>query len=119
MELYQLHYFVEVARNRNFTHSAPKGHPEVFEVAVVGVPHEKLGETAKALVVLKKDRHVKGRQLIAYCSEHLARFKCPSAIAFVTALPKTFPISGCPFSCSERKTGKRSSGGKPSLFAIW
>jgi len=89
MELYQLHYFVEVARNRNFTHSAPEGHPEVFEVAVVGVPHEKLGETAKAFVVLKKDSHVKGRQLIAYCSEHLARFKCPSAIAFVTALPKT------------------------------
>ena len=64
-------------------------HPAVAEVAVVGVPHERWGETPKAFVVLKEGAQIKARQLIHFCREHLAVFKCPSAIEFVTSLPKT------------------------------
>jgi len=64
-------------------------HPAVAEVAVVGVPHERWGETPKAFVVLKEGAQVKPRQLIHFCRERLAVFKCPSAIQFVTSLPKT------------------------------
>jgi len=64
-------------------------HPAVAEVAVVGVPHERWGETPKAFVVLKKDAQAKPRQLVHFCREHLAVFKCPSAIEFVGSLPKT------------------------------
>jgi fatty-acyl-CoA synthase len=64
-------------------------HPDVAEVAVVGAPHEKWGETPKAFVVLKEGAQVKARQLIHFCREHLAVFKCPSDIEFIPSLPKT------------------------------
>jgi len=64
-------------------------HPAVAEVAVVGAPHERWGETPKAFVILREGAHVKPRQLLQFCREHLAVFKCPSSIEFVTSLPKT------------------------------
>ena len=64
-------------------------HPAVAEVAVVGAPHERWGETPKAFVVLKEAARIKPRQLLLFCREHLAAFKCPSAIEFLSALPKT------------------------------
>jgi fatty-acyl-CoA synthase len=64
-------------------------HPDAVEVAVVGVPHERLGETPKAFVVLKSGAKWKARELIAFCRERLAAFKCPTAIEFVPSLPKT------------------------------
>jgi len=62
-------------------------HPAVFEVAVVGVPDDKWGEAVKAVVVTKAD--VSEEQLIAHCSERLARFKAPRSVDFVDALPKS------------------------------
>jgi fatty-acyl-CoA synthase len=64
-------------------------HPAVADVAVVAMPHEKLGETPKAFVVLKPGVSIKGRQLITFSREHLAGFKCPSEVEFVTSLPRT------------------------------
>jgi fatty-acyl-CoA synthase len=64
-------------------------HPEVAEAAVVSVPHEKLGETPKAFVVLKKDATVKARQLISFCRQHLAAFKCPASVELISSLPRT------------------------------
>jgi fatty-acyl-CoA synthase len=64
-------------------------HPDVAEVAVVGVPHEKLGETPKAFVVLADKAKVTARELIAFCRGHLARYKCPTSVEFLAALPKT------------------------------
>jgi len=64
-------------------------HPAVADVAVVGVPHERWGETPKAFVVLKEGAQVKPRQLIHFCREHLAIFKCPSSIEFLPSMPKT------------------------------
>lgn len=74
-------------------------HPDVIDVSVIGVPHEKWGEQVCA-VVEPRPRHAASEQdLIAYCAERLAGFKKPSQVRFVDALPRT-------------------SSGKPQKFAL-
>ena len=62
-------------------------HPGVLECAVYAVPHEKWGERPKALVTLK-EAGVTEKELIDFCRERLAHFKCPDEIEF-GELPKT------------------------------
>jgi fatty-acyl-CoA synthase len=64
-------------------------HDAVLECAVIGVPHEKWGETPKALVVLREGAAASEAELIAFTREQLAHFKCPTSIQFVDALPRT------------------------------
>jgi fatty-acyl-CoA synthase len=64
-------------------------HPAVMECAVIGVPHEKWGETPKALVVLRAGQSATERELIEFCRESLAHFKCPTSIEFLDELPRT------------------------------
>jgi fatty-acyl-CoA synthase len=63
-------------------------HPAVLECAVVAMPHEKWGEVPKAFVALRPGAAASERELIDFCRERLAHFKCPKAIEF-TELPKT------------------------------
>lgn len=67
-------------------------HPDVVEAGVVGVPHPHHGEAVKAFVVLRPGASAHEDTLVAWCSEHLARYKCPSKILFVDELPRN--ISG-------------------------
>ena len=64
-------------------------HPAVLEAACIGVPHEQWGETIAALVVLKPSQTASESELIAFCRERLAHFKCPRIVSFVDALPRT------------------------------
>ncbi|MBM0274206.1 AMP-binding protein [Micromonospora tarensis] len=63
------------------------GHPGVAESAVLGVPHPRTGETVRAYVVPAAGRPVTSEELLAHCARNLARFKRPTAVEFVDALP--------------------------------
>lgn len=64
-------------------------HAGVAEVAVIGVPDEKWGETIKALVVVREDATVTEAELIAHCRERLAHFKAPTSVELRDALDRT------------------------------
>jgi fatty-acyl-CoA synthase len=63
-------------------------HPAVLEAAIVAMPDARWGEVPKAYVGLKPDRSATAAELIAFCRERLAHFKCPKQVEF-GALPRT------------------------------
>ncbi len=67
---------------------AVAGHPAVMECAVVAIPDEQWGERPKAFVTLKPGQSATEAEIIAFCRERLAHFKCPASIEFGD-LPKT------------------------------
>jgi len=62
--------------------------PEIAEVAIIGVPSDRWGETGKAVVVLKPGQTLSEDDIIAHCIKNLAKFKIPSSVAFIEALPR-------------------------------
>jgi acyl-CoA synthetase (AMP-forming)/AMP-acid ligase II len=64
-------------------------HPDVAEVAVIGVPDEKWGETIKALVVKAEGSELTEADLIAYCKSKAAGYKAPTTVEFRDVLART------------------------------
>jgi long-chain acyl-CoA synthetase len=63
-------------------------HPAVGEAAVVGVPHDELGEEVAAFVALREGERAAPDELIAHCKGRLAAFKYPRRVTIVAELPK-------------------------------
>ena len=63
-------------------------HPAVFEALVIGVPHDKWGESVKAVVALKAGMQASEEALIDYCKGRMADYKIPKSVDFVRSLPK-------------------------------
>jgi long-chain acyl-CoA synthetase len=62
-------------------------HPDVAEVAVIGVPHPYTGETVKALIVPTDGATPVPEDIITFAASRLARFKCPTSVEVVSELP--------------------------------
>jgi len=62
-------------------------HPLVGQVAVVGIPDERLGEVGAAFVVPRPGRVIDPEELVAWCREHMANFKVPRTVRVVDSLP--------------------------------
>jgi long-chain acyl-CoA synthetase len=71
-------------------------HPAVLDVAVLGVPDAEMGESVRAVVQLEREsddhsssaHEATARELIAFCRDRIAHFKCPTSVAFVETLPR-------------------------------
>lgn len=62
-------------------------HPDITQAAVVGVAHPHTGEAVRAYVVTTPGSTLDEDSVVQFCQEHLARYKCPSKVLFVSELP--------------------------------
>src|SRR5699024_5708567 len=64
-------------------------HPAVLDVAVVGVPDDRMGEVGSAHVQLRSDATATVEELLAHCERNMANYKRPRHLEIVAALPRT------------------------------
>jgi fatty-acyl-CoA synthase len=85
-------------------------HPDVTDIAVVGMPDERWGEVGHAFVIAKENATVCAEDILSYCRGQMAKFKCPRSVTFCEDFPRTslgkvrkrelinnIKISGCAF----------------------
>ena len=62
-------------------------HPQILDVACIGIPHPVMGEELKAMVILKDDAGTaQADEVIAFCRDRLSHYKCPRSVDFVEDL---------------------------------
>ena len=68
--------------------SALSGHDDVADVAVIGMPSDKWGESAAAIVVRKPDTQLSEAEVLKFCQGKLGRFKQPRVVHFIDEIPR-------------------------------
>jgi fatty-acyl-CoA synthase len=66
-----------------------KEHPEIEDVAVVGIADDTWGEVGRAFVIRKKGSNLRAENITAFCKDRLAPFKCPQEVSFCEDFPRT------------------------------
>jgi fatty-acyl-CoA synthase len=66
-----------------------KQHPQIEDVAVKGVPDDKWGETGHAFVILLPGASLTQDDVVAFCKDKLAKYKCPKKVSFKSQFPTT------------------------------
>jgi acyl-CoA synthetase (AMP-forming)/AMP-acid ligase II len=69
--------------------AALEQHPDIFDVAVFGVPSDEWGEAVHAVVVLRPGAELTDDDIIAFARQHLASYKVPRSISYMDELPRT------------------------------
>ena len=69
--------------------AALEQHPEIYDVAVFGIPSEQWGEVVHATVVRSPGSSLTGEEITAFAREHLAGYKVPRSVDFTDELPRT------------------------------
>lgn len=64
-------------------------HPKILEAAAFGLPDERLGETIVAYVVPRSNVQLDAQEVLQYCTDNLVKYKRPTKVTIVTALPRT------------------------------
>jgi fatty-acyl-CoA synthase len=64
-------------------------HLGIEDIAVIGVPDERWGEVGQAFVIPKKGTSLRAEDIVGFCSEHMAKFKCPKKVSFCEEFPRT------------------------------
>ncbi len=63
-------------------------HPKIRDAATIGVPNAVYGEEVKSYVVVKDGEKLEGSDVVKWCRQHLADYKCPKSVGFVDEIPK-------------------------------
>lgn len=64
-------------------------HPDIAEAIVIGIPHQKWGESVHAQIICRKGADLTQEDVIEFARENMARFKCPRSVEFVVDVPRT------------------------------